>query len=140
MAELKTKATSLSVKDYLDGIEDETRRKDCKALAALMKRVTQCTPKMWGASMVGFDRYHYKYDSGHEGDMFVVGFSSRKGDISVYLTAGFDDDLLAALGKHKVGKSCLYIKSLKNIELAVLEQLVVRSVAETKRRYPEVSH
>ena len=107
----------------------------------LMKRVTGCPPKMWGTGIVGFDRYHYTYASGHEGDSCVVGFSSRKGDISVYLVAGYDGaearELLAQLGKHKIGKACLYVKRLSDIQLPVLERLVMISVAETRRRYPQ---
>jgi hypothetical protein len=90
--------------------------------------------------MVGFDRYHYKYPSGHEGDCFVVGFSPRRDSLSVYLLAGYEGEektrLLGRLGKHKTGKSCLYIKRLADVQLPVLEQLVARSVAETRRRYP----
>jgi hypothetical protein len=139
MYEAKTKPTDLSVTAYLDAIEDESRRKDCKELTALMTRVTGCEPKMWGTSIVGFDRYHYKYASGHEGDSCVIGFSSRKGDISVYLLAGDEgaESLRSQLGKHKMGKACLYIKRLSDIQLPVLEQLMVRSVAETKQRYPQ---
>ena len=88
MAEAKTKPTGASVKAYLDAIEDETRRKDCKAIAALMKRVTGCAPKMWGPSIVGFGSYHYEYASGHSGNCCLAGFSSRKGEISVYLMPG----------------------------------------------------
>jgi hypothetical protein len=140
MAEAKTKPTGASVKAHLDAIEDESRRKDCKALAALMKRVTGCTPKMWGPGIVGFGSYHYEYASGHSGDSCLVGFSSRKGDISVYLMPGFEggDELFAALGRHRRGKGCLYLRRLADVDLAVLEQLVARSFAETRRRYPEV--
>lgn len=138
MYDAKTKPTVASVAAYLDAIEDEIRRKDCKELAELMERVSGCAPKMWGASIVGFDQYHYRYDSGHEGDFCIIGFSSRKSEISVYLVSGFDDsdDLLAQLGKHKVGKACLYIKRLSDIQLPVLERMIERSLAETKRRYP----
>jgi len=90
--EAKTQPTTQSVAAYLDAIDDEARRRDCKALAALMKRVTGCAPTMWGTSIVGFDRYHYRYSSGHEGDSCVVGFSARKGPISVYMAAGGDVD------------------------------------------------
>lgn len=140
MAEQKTKPTGLSVKAHLDAIEDESRRKDCKALSALMKRVTGCTPKMWGPGIVGFGSYHYEYASGHSGDSCLVGFSSRKGDISIYLMPGFEgaDELFAALGRHKRGKACLYIRRLADVDLSVLEQLVARSYAETRRLYPEV--
>ncbi len=138
MYEANTKPTVASVAAYLDAIEDERRRKDCKELAELMTRVSGCAPKMWGTSIVGFDQYHYRYDSGHEGDSCIVGFSSRKNEISLYLVSGFDDsdDLLAQLGKHKAGKACLYIKRLSDIQLPILERIIERSLAETKRRYP----
>ena len=141
MYEAKTKPTDLSVAAYLAAIEDEERREDCEELVALMTKVTGCPPTMWGASIVGFDTYHYTYASGHEGDACVVGFSSRKGDISVYLMMGYESDeakeLLARLGKHKIGKACLYLKRLSDIHLPALEQMVARSVAEVKRRYPQ---
>lgn len=141
MNEAKTKPTEVSVASYLAAIEDDERRKDCKTLSTLMKRVTGCPARMWGESIVGFDGYHYKYASGHEGDCCVVGYSSRKGDISLYLLSGYDDPdtkkLLARLGKHKTGKACLYIRRLSDVELPVLEQLIERSVEETRRRYPK---
>ena len=109
-----------------------------------MKKATGCEPTLWGTSIVGFDSYHYKYASGHEGDACVVGFSSRKGDISIYLTVGHDNAekqaLLAQLGKHKTGKACLYIKRLADVQLPVLEKLILQSVAEIKRRYPPQSN
>jgi hypothetical protein len=136
----KTTPTTQSVASYLDAIDDQARRQDCKDLAALMKKVTGCAPKMWGAGIVGFDQYHYKYDSGHEGDSAIVGFSSRKGPISVYMAAGYDgaEDLLAQLGKHKIGKACLTINKLADVKLPVLERLLVRAVASTKKRYPPI--
>jgi hypothetical protein len=138
MAEAKTKPTKVSVRSYLDGIANEPRRRDCETVAAMMKTVTKCEPRMWGPSIVGFDTYHYKYESGREGDMCVVGFSSRKTDLVVYLVSGFEgaEDLLENLGSHKLGKSCLYIRRLSDVNLPVLERLVARSVEETKRRYP----
>ena len=139
--ETKTKPTAVSVASYIDAIEDEQRRKDCKTLVTIMKRVTGKAPKMWGPSIVGFDQYHYVYESGHEGDMAIVGFSSRKGELSLYLLGinGYEDarTLLAKLGKHRMGKSCLYVKRLSDIDLTVLEEMVSRSVAETRRRYPK---
>lgn len=137
MAENKTKANDASVAAYLSAIENEQRRKDCEAIAALMSRITRHEPKMWGTGIVGFDSYHYKYESGREGDAAVTGFSSRKGDISVYLSASGinQEQLLAKLGRHKMGKCCLYIRKLADIDMKVLEQLVVESVAEIKRRY-----
>jgi hypothetical protein len=133
--ENKTKATEASVTGYLDRIEDETRRKDCKALAQVMKKATKADPKMWGPSIVGFGSYHYKYDSGHEGDACLTGFASRKGDISVYLVPGApgQKQLLAKLGKHKMGKGCLYIRKLADVDLAVLEQLVTTSVGAARK-------
>lgn len=141
MSEPKTKATTASVTAYLDAIQDPARRRDCKALAAMMRRVTGCAPKMWGTSIVGFDSYHYRYDSGREGDSALVAFSNRKGDISVYLLAGYEDAatkaLLAKLGRFKVGKACMYLRCLADVDVDVLEQLVARSAAETRRRYPQ---
>jgi hypothetical protein len=137
MAENKTKATKASVERYLAAIKDETRRRDCEALAKLMTRVTRQPPTMWGTSIVGFGSYHYKYESGREGDSCLTGFSSRKGDISVYLTGTFPgrDGLLAKLGRHKVGGGCLYLRTLGDVDLKVLEQLVAGAVAERKRQH-----
>jgi hypothetical protein len=132
----KTQATAISADSYFSAIADEERRSDCKALAALMTRVTKQPPVMWGSSIVGFGSYHYRYDSGREGDMCVVGFSSRKGDISVYLTNLPDrEEFLAKLGKHKAGKGCLYLRKLTDVDLKVLEKMIAASVAATKQRY-----
>jgi hypothetical protein len=135
MAENKTKATKASVESYLSAIEDEARRKDCQALARLMAKATKQKPKMWGASIVGFGSYHYKYESGREGESCLTGFSSRKGDISVYLVASFpgQEQLLAKLGKHKKGGGCLYLRKLGDVDPKILERLIVGSVAERKR-------
>ena len=137
MAENKTKATEASVESYLSGIQDEARRKDCEALAKLMTKATKQKPKMWGTSIVGFGSYHYKYESGREGDSCLTGFSSRKGDISIYLVASFPgrDELLAKLGKYKMAKACLYVRKLSDVDTNVLGQLVVGSVAERKRNH-----
>ena len=137
MAENKTRPTTSSVVLYIEAIDDETRRKDCRALAKLMARTTKHKPVMWGTSIVGFGSYHYRYDSGREGDSCLVGFSSRKGDISVYLTASFPgrDELLARLGKHKTAKGCLYVRKLSDIDVKALELLVAGSAAEVRRRY-----
>ncbi len=141
MYEAKTKPTAISVASYLASIQDNSRRKDCEQVAALMEKITGCKPQMWGTSIVGFDQYHYKYASGHEGDAAVVGFSSRKGDITIYLD-GFESaetqSLLSQLGKHKTGKVCLYIKRLSEVDQQVLEKLILHSVAETRKKYPEV--
>ncbi len=137
MAENKTKATEASVESYLSAIEDEARGKDCEALAKLMAKATKQQPKMWGTSIVGFGSYHYKYESGREGDSCLTGFSSRKSDIGVYLVASFpgQEELLSKLGKHKMGKGCLYLRKLGDVDLKILEQLIVGSVAERKRHY-----
>ncbi len=140
MYDAKTKPTKVGVAAHIAAIDDEARRKDCRALVALMKRITGCTPKMWGPSIIGFDQYHYRYASGHEGDSCVVGFASGKAQLSIYLLAGYETNqtraLLAQLGKHKIGKACLYIKRLSDIQMPILEILVAQSVAETRRRYP----
>jgi len=136
MAENKTKATEASVADYLAAIEDQVRRKDCEALAKLLAKATKEPPRMWGAAIVGFGTLHYKYESGREGDTCLVGFSSRKGDISVYGlgSAPRREKLLARLGRHREGKGCLYLRSLGDIDAKVLEQLVVGAVAEKRRQ------
>ncbi len=138
MAEAKTKQNDLSVDAYLEAISDVARRQDCRELIKLMSAVTKCEPKMWGTGIVGFGSYHYKYASGHEGDSCLTGFGSRKGDISIYLMCGVEglEALLAKLGKHKMAKACLYVRRLSDIDLPILRQLVQRSVAEVKQRYP----
>jgi hypothetical protein len=137
MADAKTRPNAASVEAYIAAIESEERRADCRELVRLMSKVTKEPATMWGTSIVGFGSYHYTYASGHSGDSCVTGFSSRKGDISVYLTAGFpgQEDLLAKLGRHKMGKACLSIRRLGDVDMKVLEKLVAGSVAETRRRY-----
>ena len=137
MAENKTKATNASVEAYLSAIEDDERRKDCETITTLMSSITKTQAKLWGPSIVGFDTYHYKYESGREGDWAVTGFSPRKGDISIYLVASGSnqEQLLAQLGRHKMGKSCLYIRKLADVDMKILEQLIAGSVAEVRRRY-----
>ena len=109
-----------------------------EAISAMMKRLTKCEPRMWGPSIVGFDSYHYRYASGHEGDACLAGFSYRKPEIVVYIADGFESrgELLRQIGKHRTGKSCLYIKRLSDIDVGVLEKLVKASVAEMRKRYP----
>lgn len=134
----KTQPTTASVKGYLDAIPDEARRKECRALDAIMRRATGEKPVMWGAGIVGYGRYHYRYDSGREGDMCLVGWSSRKGDISIYVSAGFDGRaaLLARLGPHKAAKACLYVKRVSELDATVLEELLAEGAAAIKARYP----
>ncbi len=135
--EAKTIATEASVAAYVDAIADAERREDCRQLQALMQRATGEPAKMWGAGIVGFGSYHYKYASGHEGDSCLVGFASRKGDISVYLPASSEgaEVLFAELGRHKRAKGCLYLRKLSDIQLPVLEKIVLQAVAEVRRRY-----
>jgi len=132
----KTTLTEASVEEYIANIADEGRRADCAALAKLMGAVTRKPPKMWGPAIVGFGQYHYKYDSGREGDMCLAGFSSRKADLTVYVFTEGQDALLAKLGKHRSSKACLYLKRLADVDQAVLKKLIAASVAEVKRRYP----
>lgn len=134
----KTIATTAPVSAYLAGIADPQRRADCEQLQQMMQDITGCAAVMWGPAIVGFDQYHYRYDSGREGDMCVVGFSSRKTDISIYLVAASDkqQQLLTQLGKHKMGKSCLSVRRLSDIQLPVLQQLIEDSIATTRLRYP----
>ncbi|GIK58152.1 MAG: DUF1801 domain-containing protein [Chloroflexi bacterium] len=134
MAELKTKENEGDVVAFLNGVADERKRQDSLAILALMQQVTQMEPKMWGDSIVGFGQYHYKYESGREGDWFLTGFSPRKQNLTLYIMAGFDgyDELMAKLGKHKTGKSCLYINKLADVDTAVLLELVAQSVEHMK--------
>lgn len=137
MSENKTKATSASVDAYIEAIADPARQADCRALVRLMRSITGERPAMWGDSIVGFGSYHYKYDSGREGDACATGFSSRRSDISIYLTASFpgQEELLARLGKHKMGKACLSVRRLSDVDVGVLKQLVAGSVSAVRERY-----
>ncbi len=134
MAEPKTKQTDSSVEAFLNAIPDEQKRADAVALVKLIKQVTRFEPKMWGSSIVGFGSYHYKYDSGHEGDSMLVGLSPRKQNLTLYLMLGLADysDLLKKLGKYKTGKGCLYINRLADVDLPTLKELIKRSVQNIK--------
>ena len=135
MAELKTKQNEQSVEDFLGEIADEKRWQDCFTVLELMKKLTEQEPKMWGASIVGFGNYKYKYKSGREGEWFVTGFSPRKQNLTLYIMSGFTryDELLAKLGKHKTGKSCLYINKLEDVNLGVLEEMISNYVDNVKK-------
>jgi hypothetical protein len=142
MAEAKTKETGTSVESFLGDIEDEARRRDARVFLDLMKRITGESPKMWGSGIVGFGKYHYRYESGHEGDTCLTGFAPRKNEFSIYLNGtyfpGLDEKrqrLLDRLGKHRMGKACLYVKRATDIDLKVLEQLVAMGVDELKKHY-----
>jgi hypothetical protein len=134
VAELKTKKTEQSVNDFLNKIADAQRREDCFALAKLMEEATGCEPKMWGPSIVGFGSYHYKYESGREGDWLMTGFSPRKQDLTLYIMLGFEKhgDLMKQLGKHRTAKSCLYIKRLSDVHVPTLKKLIKASVKDLK--------
>jgi ribosomal protein S17E len=137
MAENKTKPTSASVAGYITSRANAEQKADCRTLMALFKRLTSCQPKMWGSSIVGYGSYRYTYESGRSGDMPLAAFAIRGRELVVYLDAEDAEQraLLAQLGKHKMGKSCLYLKRLGDIDISVLEQLVVGSMVATKRRY-----
>jgi len=130
MAELKTKPTQASVLDFLGMLSDDQRRNDCLVVLELMKAATGAEPVMWGSSIVGFGRYQYRYKSGRQGEWPVISFSPRKNDLTLYIMPGFDryESLLARLGKHKTGKSCLYLKRLSDVDLSILIELIGESV------------
>lgn len=136
-AELKTKENEASVEDFINKIEDETKRNDAWKIAAMMEKASGKPPKMWGASIIGFDQYHYKYESGREGDMCRIGFSPRKQNLVVYIVDGFEkyDDLMSKLGKHSIGKSCLYFKKLSDIDENILKELIELSVKWFNDKY-----
>ena len=137
MAELKTKQTKQSVEKFLKAIKEEGTREDCLAVARIMEEATGSKPVMWGTSIVGFGTYHYKGASGREGDWLITGFSPRKQNLTLYLMGGFDQhqSLMEKLGKHKVSKSCLYIKRLDDIHLPTLKKLVRESVKYMKKHH-----
>jgi hypothetical protein len=141
MADNKTKPTRLSVAAFIDAIADPSRRGDAKALVKLMQRAAGEKPQMWGPSIIGFGSYHYKYDSGREGDMPLIGFSPRKAANVLYNVTGFNDSkaLLAKLGKHTTGKGCLYIKKLADVDQQVLGTMLVKSVAAMRARYSKTA-
>ncbi|MCW4041375.1 MAG: DUF1801 domain-containing protein [Candidatus Bathyarchaeota archaeon] len=132
MSELKTKPTDASVEAFLNAVDHPQRRADGYVLLQMMKEITQEPPIMWGSSIVGFGSYHYRYASGREGDWFKTGFSPRKRSLSIYLMQGFDTykDLLSRLGKHRVGKGCLYINKLADVDLDILRAIIKRSFEE----------
>ena len=135
MAETKTKQNELNVDEFIGEIVDEKRRRDCLTVLELMKKVTAQEPKMWGAGIIGFGGHQYKYESGREGEWFLTGFSPRKRNLTLYIMSGFTryDELLAKLGKHKTGKSCLYIDNLDDVNLQVLEEMIENSVGNVKK-------
>ena len=136
MAENKTKATDASVVAYIDSRANDIQADDCRALITLFSRLTKHPPKMWGPSIVGFGSYRYTYESGRTGEAPLAGFAIRGRELVVYLDCeDGDKSLLHELGKHKMGKSCLYFKQMADLDVSILEQLVVNSMASVKRRF-----
>ena len=137
MAELKTKVNDGDVSAYLKSIEDEQQKADCEYLMEMMSKVTRSKAEMWGKSLVGFGRYQYQYANGKPGEWFLTGFSPRKNNLSIYIMPGFSDypELMEQLGKHKTGKSCLYIKKLTDVDPKVLKKLVQQSVKDLKKKH-----
>lgn len=132
--ELKTKKTEASVEDFIDSLEAETVRDDCRKIIKLMQKATDSEPKMWGANIVGFGHRLLKYDSGRELDWMKIGFSPRKANLTLYLNlgSGWDVGLLTKLGKHKTGKGCLYFKKLSDVNLEILDELITKSAENAK--------
>ena len=137
MAELKTKRNDASVDEFLSSITNRERVQDCKNVMKLMARVTNEPAAMWGSSLIGYGSYRYRYKTGRQGEWFLTGLSPRKNALPIYILSGFDryEDLLNKLGKHSIGKGCLYIKDLNDVDLDVLEQLIQSSVSYIKSRY-----
>jgi hypothetical protein len=136
-AQNKTVATDADVTAFLTSVENDTRRQDALALDAMFRRVTGWSPRMWGPTMVGYGQYHYRYETGREGDFLATGFSPRKASLSVYIMPGYQDyaPILERLGKHKLGKSCLYINKLADVDTDVLEELIRAGLADLARKY-----
>lgn len=130
MSETKTQPNAESVLEFLHKLPEQKRTADCLVLVDLMQKATACQPVMWGSSIVGFGKYQYRYANGREGDWPIIGFSPRKNDLTLYIMPGFEkyDQLLQKLGKHKTGKSCLYLKNLADVDLKVLEKIISESV------------
>ena len=135
MAELKTKLNDASVEDFLNKVEDDQKRKDCFEIVEMMKQVTKEEPKMWGPAIIGFGSYHYKHESGREGDMMQIGFSPRKQNITLYVGLGGETEspLLKKLGKYTTGKGCLYIKRLADVDRKALQELIKDSFKKAHR-------
>lgn len=137
MADSKTKPTMISVEAFLGGIADAGKRADALALIDLMRKATGEKPVMWGPSIIGFGSYHYRYESGREGDSPIIGFSPRKSALVLYIVPGFREaePLLAKLGEYTTGKSCLYVKRLADVDIGILRKLVDQSVAAVRAKY-----
>jgi Domain of unknown function (DU1801) len=135
MPELKTKERKASVEKFLNGVKEKQKREDSFKILKLMKQITKTEPKMWGPSIIGFGKYHYKYASGREGDWFLTGFSPRKQSLTLYLMSDLNKykDLFSKLGKHKTSKGCIYINKLEDVDMKVLKELITSSVKKHKK-------
>lgn len=141
MAQNKTQPTSVDPVEYIAAIEHDTRRADAEVLLEMMQRLSGHAPVMWGPTIIGFGNYHYVYESGHEGDTMLIGFAPRKANQVLYVLPGYDDlgDKLDALGKHRIGKSCLYINKLADVDLDVLESIIVDTLKVMNERAKRTS-
>lgn len=135
---IKTVETNASVNDFIDNIDNASRQRDSRRMKKIMYRLTRKRARMWGDSLVGFGRYQYRYASGHEGEFFVTGFSPRKQAFTIYIMPGYSNynQLLKKLGRHKKGKSCLHLRSLDDVDMDILEEIIRQSVQEMKSLYP----
>jgi hypothetical protein len=140
MAKNKTTETTYSITNFINTIDNEAKRKDAFELLEIMQEATGLEPKIWGSSIIGFGSYHYKYDSGHEGDAPLAGFSPRKDAISLYLSSSFEnkEELFSKFGKHKAGKGCIYIKKLTDVDVEILKIMISTSVKEIQKLYPSI--
>ena len=138
MSDNKTTVTDVAVDEYLSQVEPERRRVDAERLDQIFREVSGFAPRMWGPSIVGYGRYHYRYESGREGDFLATGFAPRKANLVIYIMPGYTDfsAILARLGKHKIGKSCLYINKLDDIDLDVLKELIAAGIEDLGRHWP----
>ena len=136
MADMKTVPTEKDVTDFINKVEDSHKKEDCFELLKLMEKVSGFKPKMWGPSIIGFGTYHYKYESGREGDFFLTGFAPRKQNLAIYNT-GFSryEKLAGKLGKFKIGKGCLYVKRLSDIDTTILSEMISKSIDYLKKKY-----
>ncbi len=138
MTQNKTQVTPVDPLDFINAVEDPTRRADALVLFELYKRITGFKPRMWGPTIIGFGRYHYTYESGRTGDSLASGFSPRKANLSIYIVPGYHeyDEILSRLGKHKIGKSCLYVNKLADVDMAVLEELIRTGLKDLEKIWP----
>lgn len=137
MSDNKTKPTNQNVEEYLQGVDHDRKREDSFKVLAMMQEITGEEPQMWGSSMIGFGKYHYQYESGREGDLFITGFAPRKQNLTLYIMSGFEeyDNLLSQLGKYKTGKACLYINKLADVNEDVLRKLIAKSVEHMRETH-----